>query len=170
MHVLKFKTLSEAQDRSHAEAAKRIENHTTELWWGVAKHGNEYWLVVDADTPDAVEEPDDTKFESVPEPLSEADLFAVNEQIKANKIESLWRAADAYIARYISGVAIGILTIGVSQMKPKALVVTAWTQNIWAEYYARKAMVTPNSVDNLDFSSFGPVPHSVLELKEEVGL
>lgn len=56
MHVLKFKTQAEAEARSFEEAAVRLgENHTTELWWGHMVKDGEYWLVVDADTPDAVE-------------------------------------------------------------------------------------------------------------------
>ena len=88
----------------------------------------------------------------------------------AEKIEALWQAADRYTSGYISGVAIGILTIGVMQQTPKAMAVTAWSGTIWAEYYARKALVTATSEDNHDFSSFGPIPHSVPELQAEVGL
>lgn len=86
------------------------------------------------------------------------------------KIDALWQATDAYIARYISGVAIGILTLGAAQMKPKALRVSEWTQAIWGEYYNRKSAVTATSIDNHDYSLFGPVPHDVRELKEELGL
>lgn len=83
------------------------------------------------------------------------------------KVEALWAAADKYTSGYISGVAIGILTIGVMQQKPKALAVTAWSSAIWSEYYARKTLVTASSIDNLDFSIFGPIPHSVPELQVE---
>lgn len=85
------------------------------------------------------------------------------------KVEALWAAADKYISSYISGVAIGILTVGVMKQKPKALAVTAWSSAIWSEYYARKALVTVYSVDNHDFSSFGPIPYSVPELQAEIG-
>ena len=86
------------------------------------------------------------------------------------KVEALWAAADKYTGSYISGVAIGILTVGVMKQKPKALAVTAWSSAIWSEYYARKALVTVYSVDNHDFSSFGPIPYSVPELQAEIGL
>ena len=86
------------------------------------------------------------------------------------KIDALWQATDTYIARYISGVAIGILTLGVAQMKPKALRVSEWTQAIWDEYYIRKSAITATSIDNHDYSLFGPVPHDVRELKDELGL
>lgn len=95
---------------------------------------------------------------------------ATETQILNNKIEALWAAADKYTSGYISGVAIGILTIGVLQQKPKALAVSAWSSQVWAEYYERKALVTITSVDDLDFSVFGPIPHSVPELQSEVGL
>ena len=86
------------------------------------------------------------------------------------KIEALWQAADRYTSGYISGVAVGILTIGVMQQLPKAMAVSAWSASIWSEYYARKALVTADSTDNHDFSSFGPIPHSVPELQAEVWL
>jgi hypothetical protein len=86
----------------------------------------------------------------------------------ASKIEQLWSAADRHINSYISGVAVGLLTIGVIQQKPKALAITLWSQAVWNEYYVRKAAVTFDSVLDLDFSSFGPMPHSVPELQAEV--
>lgn len=71
MYVLKFQTLAEAQDASRAEAAKHIKNHTTELWWGAVKCGNEYWLLVRESTPDAINVPDDSPLEPIPDPLAE---------------------------------------------------------------------------------------------------
>lgn len=104
---------------------------------------------------------------------AEANQIALNAtRIKTteDKIDQLWRAADSYVSSYISGVAIGLLTIGLIQQLPKALAVTAWSSGIWAEYYQRKALVTYNSEDNLDFSSFGGMPHSVPELQAELGM
>ncbi len=109
----------------------------------------------------------------VVEPLSAEQLElqkSEQERLKSHKVDSLWKAADDYIARYISGVAIGILAVGVTLSKPKAIAVSNWTQSIWAEYYIRKEKVTTSSNDNLDYSMFGVIPFSVLELKEEVGL
>lgn len=88
----------------------------------------------------------------------------------ASKIDALWNAADKYVAGYISGVAIGLLTLGVVQSKPKALAVTAWSSAVWDAYYTRKASVTATSADDLDFSTFGPMPHTVPELRSEFGL
>lgn len=88
----------------------------------------------------------------------------------AVKVARLWESANDYTTSYISGVAIGILTIGVIQQKPKCLAVAAWSSAVWAEYYRRKGMVTAVSTEDLDFSSFGPMPYSVPELQAEVGL
>ena len=88
----------------------------------------------------------------------------------SEKIEALWQAADRYVTGYISGVAIGILTIGVIQGKPKALAVTAWSNAVWSDYYVRKALVEGGAVPNLDFSTHGPIPHTVPELQDEIGL
>lgn len=91
-------------------------------------------------------------------------------QLIESKRASLWAAADKYTSNYISGVAVGLLTMGVMQQKPKALAVTAWSSSIWDAYYQRKALITPTSIDDHDFSSFGPIPHSVPELRAELGL
>lgn len=87
-----------------------------------------------------------------------------------DKIEALWSAADKYCSNYISGIAIGLLTIGVIQSKPKALAVTAWSSDIWTEYYVRKALLLNGDTVSLDFSSFGPMPYTVPELRTELGM
>ena len=105
----------------------------------------------------------------------EPEQIVINEAKKAeqdnktivDKVESLWAAANAYTTGFISGVAIGILTIGVLQGKPKSLAVSAWSKVIWDEYYIRKAGITVDSNLNLDFSSFGPIPYTIPELSEE---
>ena len=92
------------------------------------------------------------------------------DELVADSIEALWQAADKYVTDFISGVAIGILTIGVIQGKPKALAVTAWSNAVWSDYYARKALVEGGAVPNLDFSTHGPIPHTIPELQDEIGL
>jgi hypothetical protein len=110
--------------------------------------------------------------ELTPQQVSERELAKADAEAKtvADKIEALWAAADRYTSGYISGVAIGILTIGVMQQKPKAMAVSAWSSSIWTEYYARKALVTATGTDDHDFSGFGPIPYSVPELQAEVGV
>jgi hypothetical protein len=61
-----------------------------------------------------------------------------------------------------------VLTIGTLQQKPKALAITQWSQEIWGEYYIRKAGITIDSELNLDFTMFGDIPFSVPELQAEV--
>ena len=92
MHVLKFQTLAQAQERSRAEAAKHIENHTTELWWGAVKCGAEYWLQVPQDTPDAVEVSDDSPLDSIPEQLdAAAQALVLAQQTKMRRTEAVAR-------------------------------------------------------------------------------
>lgn len=100
------------------------------------------------------------------EPLSEEEV----KEAQAKRIDALWRAADSYVSNNISGAAIGIMTIGVLSQRPKALAVTKWVSQVWDEYYRRKALVESVAVDDLDFSSFGQMPFSVPELREELGL
>lgn len=90
--------------------------------------------------------------------------------VVAAKIEALWQAADKYVTKYISGVAVDILTVGVIQKLPKATTVSDWSSSIWAEYYRRKALITYTSDDDHDFTSFGPIPYTVPELQAEAGL
>ena len=108
----------------------------------------------------------------------DAETVSLNQEAKevadtkliAERVETLWQAANRYVTGYISGVAIGILTIGVIQGKPKALAVTAWSNAIWSDYYARKELITSNEQPNLDFSSHGSMPHTVPELQVESGM
>lgn len=84
-------------------------------------------------------------------------------------IADLWTAADQYIAKSINGVGIGLFAAGLVAQKPKAAAVTAWTQAVWMEYYARKALWTEGgTLPNLDFSTMGEMPHTVLELSAEL--
>lgn len=112
---------------------------------------------------------DGETFKAPPAP-TQAEIDEADAKRLQDKIEALWQAADRYTSGYISGVAIGILTIGAMRQLPKAMAVTAWSGAIWAEYYARKEMVTATSEDNHDFSWFGPIPHSVPELRAEAGM
>lgn len=86
--------------------------------------------------------------------------------IESNRIADLWQGAHDYEFVAISGSAVGLVTIGVLQAKPKCLAVQNWIKSIWVEYYTRKA---GTSTDN-DYSVCGPCPHSVPELMAELGL
>lgn len=106
-------------------------------------------------------------------PLSEQELreCAVRKQARMQAdIADLWACADAYQSGYISGVAVGLLTMGVMRGMPKALAVQAWSAAVWDAYYTRKAAVLAGAQADLDFTCCGPMPHSVPELREEMGL
>lgn len=108
----------------------------------------------------------------VPNPeLTEAQFQAMlDAQQKAN-IAALWQAAHDYEYAEISGSAIGLLTLGVLQQKPKCTAVQAWIQSIWSLYYQRKAAMTHDiAPSDLDFSSCGPCPWTVPDLLAELGM
>ena len=90
-----------------------------------------------------------------------------NAAIIASKIDKLWAAANKYVENYISGTAVVFLVLGVSQGKPKAKAIQTWINNIWAEYYNRKAQVSLSSELNTDYAMFGAMPYSVPELQAE---
>jgi hypothetical protein len=53
----------------------------------------------------------------------------------------------------------------------KALAIAAWSASIWNLYYVRKALLTPvMDYSLLDFSSCGPIPYSIPELRSELGM
>lgn len=110
--------------------------------------------------------------------LSDPQGTATIDQIKAafplildEKYNQLWQAAHAYEQKYISGVGLSILSLGVAQGKPKASAVAAWSNNLWmAHYYPRKAAVSLEVEPDCDFTIAGPMPYSVPELSAEVGI
>ena len=88
----------------------------------------------------------------------------------AEKTEMLWTAADRYTSQYISGGAFGMLAVGMMLGKPKCISVAAWSGAVWQAYYDRKELITTDSTVDHDFSSFGPIPHTVPELRVETGM
>ena len=89
----------------------------------------------------------------------------------ASNIQLLWQAAHDYEYAEINGTGVGLLVLGVLQSKAKALAVQAWCTAIWDLYYTRKLLVT-STLDAalLDFSSIGPMPHTIPELRTELGI
>jgi len=85
--------------------------------------------------------------------------------LELKRIETLWRSATATESAVISGSAIGLLTIGLLQNKPKCLAMQMWIHVLWTEYYTRKG----SGSSNFDFTAFGTAPHSVPELMQELG-
>lgn len=83
---------------------------------------------------------------------------------EAVRVDALWQAAHDKEFQAISGSAIGMLSIGGSQAKPKCVAVQNWIMSFWTEYYTRKA----NGSTDTDYSMFGEMPYSVPELIAEV--
>ena len=86
------------------------------------------------------------------------------------KRKLLKEAASNYEANGFSNIGNSILTIGVIQSKPKALAVAAWAEALWTEYFRRAALISLDTMPDLDFSSIGLVPYDILQLKEELDL
>lgn len=96
-------------------------------------------------------------------------VIAAFPDVLKSKFAKLWQAAHDYEQRYISGVGLSILSLGVAQNRPKCLAVADWSNRLWMDYYyPRKASVTPASEPDCDFSPAGEMPYSVPELAAEV--
>ena len=98
--------------------------------------------------------------------VNEAAALAQASAAESARIEAIWQGAYDYEFAQISGVAIGMLVLGVLQSKPKALAVKGWSQSIWTEYYTRKA----NGSTDASYTALGDCPHTVPELMVELGL
>lgn len=94
-------------------------------------------------------------------PASEQEIEARN----AKRVAGLWQAAHDLEYNAISGSAVGLLTMGVLQGKPKCVAVQAWIKDLWALYYQHKL----GGSSDTDFSSVGECPHTVPDLMEELG-
>lgn len=97
-----------------------------------------------------------------------AEIMAAFPQILEAKYNALWQAAHEWEQKYISGVGLSILSISVTQQKPKALAVANWSQNLWGLYYQRKAAINIETQPDIDFTAAGSMPFSVPELSEEI--
>ena len=130
----------------------------------------------------AVVESPEPSFDSATQRVTEAEPMLVNgewtqqwsvvdlspEEVAtkdAGRIAALWQAAHDIEYDAISGSAVGLLTMGVMQGKPKCVAVQAWIKDLWALYYQRKF----GGSSDTDFSPVGGCPHTVPELMEELG-
>ena len=96
----------------------------------------------------------------------QADEMQMRPDPETRRVANLWQAAHDLEYAAISGSAVGLITMGVLQAKPKCTAVQNWIKGIWSEYYARKASAS----SDCDFSVAGPCPHTVPELMNELGL
>ena len=99
-----------------------------------------------------------------------ADDLAIKEaeraKIDAERITKLWQAAHDYEFASLNGSAVGLVTLGIIQSKPKCLAIQGWTAALWTEYYTRKA----NGSMDTDFTTVGACPHTIPDLMTELGL
>lgn len=103
--------------------------------------------------------------------LSDAAFQDGLDKLKADNVAALWQAAHDFEYAEINGTGVGLLVIGVQRSLPKSLAIMAWDQSIWNLYYQRKPLVTHQWDGSLmDFSSCGPMPHTIPELMAEVSL
>ena len=101
--------------------------------------------------------------------LTQEEFEQILSDMQRKNIEILWQAAHAYEYEQSSGSAVGLLVLGVLQKKPKSVAIQGWIQSIWNLYYSRKPTVTHlYDPTLLDFSSCGPIPHTVPELMQEL--
>lgn len=101
--------------------------------------------------------------------LSAADVLAICPAVLDSKYNRLWEAASAWERKYISGVALSLLTLGVSHGLPKATAIAEWSDRLWnGTYYPRKALVNLDTDPDCDFSVVGDMPYSIPELSDEV--
>lgn len=101
-----------------------------------------------------------------------ADLIATRKSVQADKIErNILRtreAAKAYIDKYITGVGLALLSAGVAANRPKAKAVARWCKAIYTESFNREQACRLGQPLDTDFSSFGDIPHTAVELDAEL--
>mgnify|MGYP000844749649 FL=1 len=101
-----------------------------------------------------------------------ADLIATRESVQADKIERnalrTREAAKQYIDKYITGVRLALLSAGVAANRPKAKAVARWCKAIYTESFKREEACRLGQPLDTDFSSFGEIPHTAVELDAEL--
>ena len=86
------------------------------------------------------------------------------ETLISRNIQALWKAANDYELSFIGGSATKYLNNNLEKSKA----VSNWIDSIWNLYYIRKTLITIKRDESLfDFSSCGPIPYSIPELKAE---
>lgn len=107
------------------------------------------------------------------DPLGSAtdeDILLAFPLISAKKHLQLLSACIAYEYSEINGSALAMLTSGVLQGLPLSMSIKAWLKTLWDEFYRRKSLVNVQEEPDLDFSAFGPMPCTIPELMQELGV
>lgn len=101
-----------------------------------------------------------------------ADLLETQRVMQFDKIERnvlrTREAAKQYIDKYITGVGLALLSAGVAANRPKAKAVARWCKAIYTESFKREEACRLGQPLDTDFSSFGEIPHTAVELDAEL--
>ena len=101
-----------------------------------------------------------------------ADLLETQRLAQLDKIDrNILRtreAAKAYIDKYITGVGLALLSAGVAANRPKVKAVARWCKAIYTESFKREEACRLGQPLDIDFSSFGEIPHTAVELDAEL--
>ena len=100
------------------------------------------------------------------------DLLETQRVMQLDKIErnvlQTREAAKQYIDKYITGVGLALLSAGVAENRPKAKAVARWCKAIYTESFSREQACRLGQPLDTDFSSFGDIPHTAVELDAEL--
>ena len=99
--------------------------------------------------------------------LLETQRLAQLDKINRNVLRTR-EAAKQYIDKYITGVGLALLSAGVAANRPKAKAVARWCKAIYTESFKREEACRLGQPLDTDFSSFGEIPHTAVELDAEL--
>lgn len=107
--------------------------------------------------------------------MTDQEIIDFNETQRQAQLDKIDRnvlrtreAAKQYIDRYITGVGQALLSAGVAANRPKAKAVARWCKAIYTESFNREQAYRLGQPLDTDFSSFGDIPHTAVELDAEL--
>lgn len=107
--------------------------------------------------------------------MTDQEIIDFNETQRQAQLDKIDRnvlrtreAAKQYIDRYITGVGLALLSAGVAANRPKAKAVARWCKSIYTESFNREQACRLGQSLDTDFSNFGDIPHTAVELDAEL--
>ena len=107
--------------------------------------------------------------------MTDQEIIDFNETQRLAQLDKIDRnvlrtreAAKQYIDKYITGVGLALLSAGVAANRPKAKAVARWCKAIYTESFTREQACRLGQPLDIDFSSFGEIPHTAVELDAEL--
>ena len=108
-------------------------------------------------------------------PMNAQEIIDFNETQRLAQLDKIDRnilrtreAAKQYIDKYITGVGLALLSAGVAANRPKAKAVARWCKAIYTASFNRERACRLGQPLDTDFSSFGDIPHTAVELDAEL--